>query len=92
MCKFFYSVVKSGEPFKDRVGDPRKFLEAAMSFEDSHDMLYLLVSTSNNGKKQLKRAISGDASPSFLNDAVGPFLKLLCSEEMILGTARGPIE
>jgi replication-associated recombination protein RarA len=90
--KFFDSVVKSGEPFKDRVGDPRKFLEAAMSFEDSHDMLYLLVSTSNNGKKQLKRAISGDASPSFLNDAVGPFLKLLCSEEMILGTARGPIE
>ncbi|ACO68235.1 hypothetical protein MICPUN_104668 [Micromonas commoda] len=63
-----------------------------MSFEDRHDMLYLLVSTSYNGKKQLKQAIRGDTSPSFLNDAVGPFLKLLCSEEMILGTAKGPIE
>jgi AAA+ superfamily predicted ATPase len=89
--RFFDSVVKSGEPFKDQAGDPRKFIEAAMSFDDSHDMLYLLLSTSYYGEKQLKRAIRGDTSPSFLNDAVGPFLKLLCSEEMFLGTAREPI-
>jgi hypothetical protein len=27
--RFFDSVVKSGEPFKDQAGDPRKFIEAA---------------------------------------------------------------
>ena len=90
--RFFDKMVKSGDRFTNPVPDARKFLEAAAGFTDGADMLYRLVNPADHGEKQVRAAMSADASAAFLNEVAHPFLERLGSDELYIGTARQPME
>ena len=81
---FFDRKIKTGESF-EKSQDAKRFLEAAITYEDKVDLISKLCT--DNGYKMLRLAITAQKSDSieFLQQLVIPFLKILGSDELNSG-------
>ena len=82
--RFFDRMINTGEAFQ-KPQDARRFLDAAVEYDDKLDLLSKL--TSENGLKILRRAITAEKSDTvdFLRNHVLPLIKLLGCDELSSG-------
>ena len=82
--------MKSGEAFR-RPQDGRRFLRAAVDYDDKLDLVFKLTNPQDYGAKMLRMAIASECSADFLSTSVLPFIRVLTAEDICNGMAAASV-